>query len=642
MKSTALRSPINGRYHLIREIGRGGMSRVYLAVVLGPADFSKLVVVKVLRRDRAEDVDGAVEMFMDEARLAARMSHPNVVQTVDFGSADDRVFLVMEHLDGQPLSRILRKAADKPHTWPLAAHLSVLHEALAGLHYAHEVCDYDGRPLELVHRDVSPQNVFVTFDGETKVLDFGIAKSAVSEHRTQLGLLKGKMSYLAPEYAKGEPVSRAADIFAAGVMLYEALCGRRMWQGRGETEIFRSLVGGQIPDIHATAPRAPRPLRDACARALTLDPSKRFETLAQLQHEIGEWLTQNRSRLSSSQIGALVAATFENERRAIAQEVAERIRLLRTGAPLPSLAPASAARSSLVPDPISDGSRASYPPSSSPNSERSPSTPAISRPSISRHSRGSISRPLHTVTFSGGLSASPRGARPWARWLAIGGGIVLLTAALATRIWGTRSNPLQGDHSAELVKPSPSSLSADTAYEANRPPPAKHDDVGAEVTASESRVALVLRASPPGAVWTLDDMVLEGNPVVVRLDRSVARRHIEVTAPGYVPVERDIVADRDALVEIHLRPGVGARRQAPRSAQRAESPPPASPPASSASRDAFGRSPETGWDPSGRVRVIDTSDPFAPGASVPGSRVRVIDTSDPFARQAAGGGVPTR
>src|SRR5689334_3257328 len=186
-----------GKYRLIAELGHGGMAEVYLAVVRGPAGFNKLVVVKQIRPQLAEDPE-FLAMFLDEARLAARLSHPNVVQTNEVGQEGERHFLAMEYLDGQPLSRINQRLGPKGGL-PLVMHLRVIADLLGGLHYAHELSDYDGTPLGVVHRDVTPHNIFITYDGVVKVVDFGIAKARDALTLTKVGIIKGKIAYMAPE-----------------------------------------------------------------------------------------------------------------------------------------------------------------------------------------------------------------------------------------------------------------------------------------------------------------------------------------------------------------------------------------------------------------------------------------------------------
>ena len=191
------------------------MGIVHLAASHGPGGFNKLLVVKELKPELSRD-DTYVSMFLDEARLAARLAHPNIVQTIEVGSEGSRHYMVMEFLDGRSLHRTIRRFRDHGGL-PLGAHLRVIAESLLGLHHAHELVDFDGQPLDIVHRDVSPLNVFVTFDGQTKVIDFGIAKSVDSSLETKTGILKGRVAYMAPEQAWGQEVDRRADVYSAGV-----------------------------------------------------------------------------------------------------------------------------------------------------------------------------------------------------------------------------------------------------------------------------------------------------------------------------------------------------------------------------------------------------------------------------------------
>src|SRR5262245_60556486 len=227
-----------GRYRVLSELGRGGMSNVYLAVARGPSGVNKLVVLKALLPDLATE-PYALTMFLDEARLAAQLNHPNVVQTYEVGTEGDRHVMVMEYLEGQPLSAVMKYAERSGAPLPMKLHLRIIVNALEGLHYAHELRAYDGAALELVHRDVSPQNVFVTYDGQVKVLDFGIAKAASSSTHTATGIVKGKISYMAPEQMIADNVDRRADIYSIGCMLWAAATGKKLWKDNPDLQIMR-------------------------------------------------------------------------------------------------------------------------------------------------------------------------------------------------------------------------------------------------------------------------------------------------------------------------------------------------------------------------------------------------------------------
>ncbi len=250
------------------------MGVVFLAVAEGDAGFTKLRVVKRLRSELSLDQE-AVSMFLAEARLAAKLHHPNVVQTNEVGFDGPDPFLEMEYLEeGQSLDAVRRRFTSSRRTLPVALSVWIVAQVLAGLNYAHELSDRDGRPLGIVHRDVSPHNVMLTYDGGVKLLDFGIAKVVDSSLETGSGVVKGKATYMAPEQAARGQVDRRADLFAVGVMLCEAVTGTRYWGDRNEFEIFLGLRERALPDV-PSGPLEPgniRELRNVIDRAMALAP----------------------------------------------------------------------------------------------------------------------------------------------------------------------------------------------------------------------------------------------------------------------------------------------------------------------------------------------------------------------------------
>lgn len=305
------------RYRLIAEIGRGGMAEVYLAVAQGPGGFNKLVVLKKALQDLALQPD-ILAMFLDEARLTARMNHPNVVQTYEFGEEDGRHFLAMEFLDGQPYSRILgRMRGQGLDAMSLAHHVRVLIDTLAGLHHAHELRDFDGTALHVVHRDVTPQNVFVTYDGSIKVVDFGIAKAQDSSSRTVTGEIKGKVTYMSPEQVRGEPLDRRTDIFAVGVMLWEAIVGRRMWKDLPDMTVVHELLQGRVPSLRAAAPHVPPDLARICERALAPDREGRYPSALAMQRDLEAFAVMSGTRVDGPEVGRVVSEWFDEERRRV-------------------------------------------------------------------------------------------------------------------------------------------------------------------------------------------------------------------------------------------------------------------------------------------------------------------------------------
>jgi serine/threonine-protein kinase len=336
---SAVVTPEIGKYHLIAELARGGMGNVYLAIAQGPGGFHKLLVVKELRPEFADD-ETYVAMFLEEARLAARLTHPNIVQTNEVGSDGSRHYMIMEYLDGRSLHRISKYLARRGG-FPVGAHLRVIAEGLQGLHYAHELAGFDGEPLGIVHRDVSPLNLLVTFDGQAKVLDFGIAKAADSSLETQAGVLKGRIAYMAPEHVRGGKCDRRVDVYAAGVMIWEAAAGRRLWHGMSDVEILTKTLGEGAPRLRSVNPTAPSELDALCARALSPKPADRHPTAAALFADLEDHLHRRDDMTSMREIGAMIRGAFEPERQrmnGIIEDVVARMRSVPRSGVMPTLA----------------------------------------------------------------------------------------------------------------------------------------------------------------------------------------------------------------------------------------------------------------------------------------------------------------
>ncbi|HEU4408492.1 MAG TPA: serine/threonine-protein kinase [Polyangiaceae bacterium] len=311
-----------GKYRLLAELGQGGMADVYLALARGPSKFVKLSVIKRLKRDLADEPD-ALGMFLSEAQLAARLNHPNVVQTFEVGEEGDRPHLVMEYLEGQSLDRLLRRAPADDRSLPCL--LRALSDALLGLHYAHELRDYDGTPLGVVHRDVSPRNVFVTYEGQTKVLDFGIAKALRASHVSRAGTLKGTVRYMAPEQVLGREIDRRADLFAVGVLLWELVAGRRMWPGLEDVVILQRLLRGQIPPLGEARPDAPAELARVCERALAFEPDRRYPSAREMHAELEAAIAARHLGATPAELGALAAGLFRDEREALRRLIEQQL-----------------------------------------------------------------------------------------------------------------------------------------------------------------------------------------------------------------------------------------------------------------------------------------------------------------------------
>lgn len=237
-----------GRYLLHRQIARGGMATIHIARLMGDEGFSRIVAAKRLLPEFAEDTD-FVAMFMDEARIASKVHHPNVVPVLDLVTTSDEVMLVQEYVHGVPLHILLRTAHEAGKKIPVRIAVSIAAQTLAGLNAAHTTLDEMGAPLNIVHRDVSPQNVMVAVDGSARLLDFGVAKATMAAHVTRDGTFKGKLAYSAPEQVRGKPVQQS-DIYALAVVLWELLVGHRMHgTAQGEAQLIATIMAGNIPPI---------------------------------------------------------------------------------------------------------------------------------------------------------------------------------------------------------------------------------------------------------------------------------------------------------------------------------------------------------------------------------------------------------
>ena len=269
----AAQPSVLGPYEILTRIAAGGMSVVYLARRRGPAGFKRLVAVKICRPELRDDPD-FVRMFLTEARLAAAIHHPNVVPILEVEQGDE-LYLVMEYVEGASLQALLGGSR-----FPVSVAVRVVVDALRGLHAAHELRDDGDRLLDVVHRDVSPHNVLVGVDGAARITDFGVARAIAHGATTATGVLKGKIGYMAPEQLRAEPADRRADVFAAGVVLWEALTGQRLFRGQTPTETMSLVLSGPVHPPSMLADDVPRELDEVVLRALARDTGTRFPTTA--------------------------------------------------------------------------------------------------------------------------------------------------------------------------------------------------------------------------------------------------------------------------------------------------------------------------------------------------------------------------
>jgi serine/threonine protein kinase len=301
-----------GSFEIVRKLARGGMAEIYLARTRGPSGFEKLVVLKKILPKYAGK-RRFVQLFLEEAKLAASLDHPNIAQVYDIGMVDGSYFFTMEYLHGQDLRSILHRAWRTGDRLPIENAVQVARNVASALHFAHEKQRSDGARLGIVHRDVSPSNVIVTYDGATKLLDFGVAKSTASTVKTRTGALKGKVAYMSPEQARGAPIDRRSDIFSLGVVLWEMVTVQRLYRGENDLATLQLIIHQPPRPPSAIRPDCPAELERIVLRALAQDPTDRYQTAEQLGSDLDELAREHKLKQTPSSLSATVAQLFGAE-----------------------------------------------------------------------------------------------------------------------------------------------------------------------------------------------------------------------------------------------------------------------------------------------------------------------------------------
>lgn len=298
-----------GEYELVMRLASGGMAELFIARRAGLEGFEKFVVLKRILPHLSGSAD-FVEMFLHEARIAATLEHPNIVPVFDFGRAGDDYFFVMPYVHGRDLLQILRQTYNKGLRFPTALAVRVAIAMAAGLHYAHEQAGFDGRPLGIVHRDVSPANVLVTYDGHVKVVDFGIAKAAAQTNVTQAGVRKGKAAYMSPEQCRGDALDRRADVWAIGVVLWEMTLMRRLFRGDNDLAMMNRIVNEPIEPPHAVEPQYPPALETIVMRCLQKRAEDRYPTAQALQQDLEAFARNMSLDIAAAPLGSFIVDLF--------------------------------------------------------------------------------------------------------------------------------------------------------------------------------------------------------------------------------------------------------------------------------------------------------------------------------------------
>jgi serine/threonine-protein kinase len=305
-----------GKYQLIRKLATGGMAEVYLAKAAGPMGFEKTLVLKRILPHLAEE-PAFVEMFLSEAKLAARLTHPNVVQIFDFGEADGTYFLAMEYIDGPSLRTLIQRASAQGLSLPLTACARLVAHACEGLAFAHDFTDPEtGEQLGLVHRDISPDNILLSKQGAVKVVDFGIAKAAGQGHKTASGVIKGKLAYMPPEQVRAEPLDRRVDVYSLGVVLYELLTAHKPFEAQSDVGLMRAILTQSPMPAVQFRPELPDSLRRILGRALAKDREQRYPDCHAFQADLEEFILSVGKPMTTQQLAQLIAQVASGTDRA--------------------------------------------------------------------------------------------------------------------------------------------------------------------------------------------------------------------------------------------------------------------------------------------------------------------------------------
>ena len=588
-----------GKYEVIASLGQGGMATVYLALVAGPAGFNKLLVLKILREDVVAGMEEGVNMFLDEARLSARLVHPNIVHTYEVGEHNGRYFIAMEYLDGQSYRTVQRRARAIGGI-PIHEELRIIWETAAGLHYSHTLKGYNDEPMGVVHRDVSPQNVFITYDGQVKLLDFGIAKTSDAEHMTQVGVIKGKLDYIAPEQLRGEALDGRADVFALGAMLWEAVTGKRFAGGRKVTDVTKVHVriSGGEPNVRTVQPDIPEPLAQIIDRAVALRPQDRWADAGAFADALDSYVQSTGQKPGARTLAAFVSPLFEEERlkmRKLVEQQVEKVKLRGpprsgdTSLSLPRIRIGEDSTSGVfvgAPDALSgtqDGSSRSLAP-------------------LMESTRARARKKTRTRIILVGAAAGA----------AVAGALVFgrTPEAKSIAISAPASQQAQGLGGQQAQEPTPSSPNAALPN-------------GTSESPSAALVSLTIKVSPEEARVSLDGAPITA-PFTGQFRRDASLHHLEVSGPGLRSIKQLISFDRDQTLAIALEPlperasAQPARRPRPNEKPVAQAPSPtpvkveepAPAPSSTSGTVGFGEDLKTA-----RPRVsrghIDSTDPYS-------------------------------
>jgi serine/threonine-protein kinase len=553
-----------GRYAAFHQIGAGGMARVYLGSHRGPRG-SELAVIKQLRPDITED-DQVLNMFLDEARIAMRLDHPNVVRTREVIAESPDYCLVMEFLDGQSLLQVLKRVGWKGV--PRDAHIWILTQVLAGLEFAHDLKDAKGRPHGIVHRDVSPSNVLVCYTGEVKLLDFGIAKASGALAATHQGVVKGKVGYAAPEQCLGKAADPRSDLYSVGVMLWEAVAGRRRSSGETQLSILQGRIQDSEPPLEKVCPDAHPALVRIARRALARAPEMRYATAREFRNALEQYLAAQARKVGASEVAALMRKHFEQDRAELQKIIFMYGALGSQSGTQPAVGSGQSGTVARVQMPVREAlptvpafPAVDMPPVDllRPNDEDTSPIP-VDDALLKASRRGdslrppSFAPPASSAVFVPRAPSVPVDINPFAppkrgrTWLWFVSG--MLVTAAAAGIFVTRTKP-----KAERVT-APTATTLATPVAATTPAPSSPP---ASAPASQ-QIKLRILVSPEDARVRLDGRLLKGNPYVAEVERDGLEHELTVSADKHREETHTLRFDEDIDLELSLESSRGARR----------------------------------------------------------------------------------
>ncbi|HEY4117053.1 MAG TPA: serine/threonine-protein kinase [Byssovorax sp.] len=500
-----------GRYDVVGLLATGGMAEVFLGKLLGPSEFERPVVIKRLLPHLARS-DEFVQMFLDEARIVAGIRHGNVVHVHELCRDGDELFLVMEYVEGESVGGIMRRVWTQGETvgFALAAH--VIAEACAGLHAAHELRYADGTPQDVVHRDVSPQNLMVTYDGQVKLLDFGIAKTARRVGHTEVGVVKGKSAYMSPEQCRGKKLDRRSDVFCLGTLLYELSTSRRLFYRASDLATMTAITKQAAPRPSDVVAGYPAELEAVCLRALAKSPEDRYPTAAAMRRDLVAALRV----IAGGDPLEEAAATLMQ--RVFADRIAEKAEMIRSVV-------AGAAPATVVPAEVDAAVELPW----------LDETTALRLPGDAQPTgeSGAIAR----------VDAAPGAKRPIVAALAAA---LVLAAGV---VWTARA-----------ASPGRPPTAAATVAASTSTPRAPADS--ASESSAAAKVVLHVESAPPGASVTLAGRELGVTPLDAPLPASSARVELVIASEGFAPSVQEIALDANVKVMVTLTPHVGSSEPA--------------------------------------------------------------------------------